>query len=143
METANKLLRNQLKSLHEQAERNACLQVKFDHIIDPSLKGHFHIATFCDACLTVIANNGSTATRLRFIEADLITQLQNIPELKTLKKIKCKVRPSPPKETQKTVERHISSDNAQLIKQAAEHIKDERIKKALESLASRFPRSPE
>lgn len=135
METAEKLIRDQLKNLLDQAEKNIKLQKIFNEMIDSSLKGLVHVATFSEGCLTVIADNASIATRLRFVENELISQLRSFSEFKTIQKIKCKVRPTSAEAPTKTVERHISSDNAQLLKQASEHIKDERIKKALENIA--------
>lgn len=138
MDTVDKLIHKQLDDVLRHTKTLQELQKLFDSTVDNFFKNHLQVANFSDDCLTVIADNASIATRLRFIEPDIISKLKHCSELQQLKKIKCKVRPSNKKEeVERKVERKISNASAELIKQTAEHIKDEKIRKALEHLISK------
>jgi len=136
MDTAEKLIRKQLNNLLERADEIAQLQKLFEGVVSEQLHPHLKVAKISEGCLTLIADNASIATRLRFIEHDVISALKTISEFKTLEKIKCKVRPNKTIEKERTVERHISKSAAKIIMQTAEHIKDEKIRESLRNLAS-------
>lgn len=137
MDTADTLLRNQINTLLFKVKQLLILQKLFDAVIDKNLQPYIKVAAYENNCLTLIVENASISTRLRFIEPDIITNLKKSLELQALESIKCKVRPENQKsDIENKTERKISKESAELIKQTAEHIKDENIKAALKHLIS-------
>lgn len=137
MNSADTLLKDQINSLLIKAQRLIKLQKIVDSVIDLPLKQYIKVASFENHCLTLIVENASIATRLRFIESDIISNLQSSVEFKSLQQLKYKVRPdNQVQEVANKVNRKISNASAELIKQTAEHIKDENIKAALKHLVS-------
>lgn len=137
MNSADTLLKAQICTLLEKAQHLINLQKRVDSVIDQALKHYIKVANLENQCLTLIVENASIATRLRFIESELMSNLQAFPEFKSLQTLKYKVRPdNQAKEIKNTVNRKISDASAELIKQTAEHVKDENIKAALKHLVS-------
>ncbi len=137
MKTADTLLKHQLNTLLAKAQQLIVLQKLLNGIIDQPLQQYIKVANYEKHCLTLIVDNASISTRLRFITPDIIAHLKQIPELSALQNIICKVRPENQKsEIDNKTERTISKNSAELIKQTAEHIKDENIKAALNHLVS-------
>ena len=137
MNTADTLLKDQINTLFAKVKKLVILQKLFDAVIDKALRQYIKVASYDNHCLTLIVDNASISTRLRFIEPEIIANLKKAQEFISLQHIKCKVRPDNQKcEVEVKTERKISSASAELIKQTAEHIKDENIKAALNRLVS-------
>ncbi len=103
---------------------------------DPQLAQHCVIADFKRGRLVVMVDSAAWLTRLNFTLPELERRLQGHPLLSGLCAIVVQIQPSsavPP-----TVVRpkpKLSLKNADLLRQTASHIRDEKLRKALEKLA--------
>ncbi len=90
--------------------------------------------------LIVIVENAAWLTRFRFHIPALITKLKHYPGLHDLQAICCKINPGhhpaakPPASLRRLL---LSAENAQIIYDNAQLIKDEKLKKTLEKIALR------
>lgn len=130
-----------LQSLFVKLKELNTLNQKFQSYLEPVLKDHCQVANLYDHQLIVLVDNASAATQLRFQTPDLLTKMQQDPAFKQIQTIRYKIRPPfQPNVLQNTQETRkispLSSKSAQLIKETASNIKDEKLKQALERLAS-------
>lgn len=65
-----------LQTLSAQAEYLNTLQSTWETAIPPSLKRHCRAGFLSDQCLTVFANNGAVAAKLKLLASGLMTKLQ-------------------------------------------------------------------
>ena len=138
------LLREQkpLKALFNQAQRLSHLQSLLEAQLEPSAREHCRIASWRDGCLMLVVTDGQWATRLRYQQRRLQKALVQLDEFRELHKILFKVQPpkTPMRGPLRTV--HLSPKAALSIRESAEHVSDERLREALERLASRTLRTP-
>ena len=118
------------------------LNHKVQEYLDPALAPYCRVANKINNTLILMAANGSIATQLRFLSIDLLIKFENDPILKSIKKIECKVSPSPtlpPRLTSVTSQRMplITPKTAQIIRDIAKSISDPDLKEIMEKIANR------
>ena len=122
----------------------ACILKGFQQIIERCLPAamisHVKISSYSNNSLHLIVDNAHWATRLRYIEQDLIKKLKSVDEFQQLNRVRYSVRPSyiPPPHTNTALT--ISIDNAKHIASVAKYIEDEQLRKALIKLSKAKPR---
>ncbi|MHB1948120.1 MAG: DUF721 domain-containing protein [Gammaproteobacteria bacterium] len=132
----NKSLQGLMGQLNELQELNALLT---EHL-DPEIAKHCQVVKFEKNCLFVIVDNGNWATQLRFNIPDVMARLRQTTKLKNISGIICKTRPNPhltkSSKVKKRVVTGLSADAAKQILETAKTIKDDKIRKMLEKIAS-------
>lgn len=97
------------------------------------------VATYDDNVLQLTLDSAVLATRLRYNNNDLIHALRHHPAFRSLASIRLLVRPTVPNAQATAPETHddfgISQQSAAHIRATAQYIEDERLRKALTSLA--------
>ncbi len=99
---------------------------------------HCHIVGLDKNSLIVIADNPHWVTRFRFFIPDLLINLRQYDDFKNIKSICCKVKP--PRYSAVKPKKHtfvISNQTAQIVEQAANKIKNEKLKKILLKIAEK------
>jgi hypothetical protein len=93
--------------------------------------------------LILIAANGSIATQLRFITADLLKRIKREPTLQHIQQIECKVRPvqsalSSRLTTQMSKKMpSLSPETAEIVHEIAGSIEDPTLREVMERIAKR------
>lgn len=101
------------------------------------LQSHCQVANYQAGCLSIQTDNAAWATQLRYILPDIQKKLETLPEFKDLKTISYFIAPAENLATQQPIhELKISSDSAQIIKDAAEYIPG-RLGELLKKIAAR------
>lgn len=125
------------RHLYEQVNRLHKIKEKINQLIAPELAQMVQVAKHEKQTLTLMADNASVATHVKLIAPELVEGLKKIgPEL-NITAIKCKVS-KPRGEVQlskNTSANPISEDSIQSIQSAAKSVKNERLRRALESLS--------
>lgn len=105
-------------------------------LLPEMLRSTFRVANYQDKKLLLFTTNASNLTRMRFLEAQLLYNLQqHLPELKSFE---VKVRPLPPKAKKKPVTKLTISKKSQIrLKMLAEEINDPRLKAVLLRLSNK------
>lgn len=105
---------------------------------EEALLQHCQIVGLDKTSLIVIADNPHWVTRFRFFIPDLIIQLQRYEDFKHIRAICCKVRP-PHYRANKSKRQPlvISHQTADVLKHAANKIKDKKLKEILMRMAER------
>jgi hypothetical protein len=106
-----------------------------ERCLPSAMLSHVKISSYRNNTLHLIIDNPHWATRLRYIEQDLIKKLKSADEFHQLNRIRYSVRPSysPPQHDKPA--RAISADNAKHIASVAKYIEDEQLRKALIKLS--------
>ncbi|MCI0912758.1 DUF721 domain-containing protein [Pseudomonas putida] len=130
-----------LRLLLNQAERLAHLQRLLESQLQPAAREHCHVASWRDGTLLLVVTDGHWATRLRYQQKRLLAALQAMEAFGNLRRILFKVQPPlvPAKRGTNTTE--LSVNAAQSIRGSAEGITDEKLRAALERLASNASRA--
>lgn len=103
-----------------------------------TLLEHCQIVGLDKTSLIVIADNPHWVTRFRFFIPDLLIKLRRYDEFKGLLAICCKVRPlNYPSTKPKRKPLIISNNTAEILKEAAKKIKNEKLKAILFKMAER------
>lgn len=126
-----------LQGLFDQAERLARLQQLVHAQLQPAAREHCHVAAWHDGSLLLVVTDGHWATRLRYQQRRLLRQLQGVPEFAGLHRILFKVQPPPTPSQGRGRCAPLSASAAESIRATAEHIRDPRLRAALERLARR------
>lgn len=131
---------SQLSNLITKVNQLNQLNQSLSEILDPKIAVHCQITNLENQILTLLVDNSSWGTKIRYAAPEIIKKMHTIPELSQVKQIKCIVRPKqqyrnakPPQTAQKMT---ISSENAQILRSIANGIEDEKLKKALLHLAN-------
>lgn len=125
-----------LRGLLGQAERLARLQQLLLLQLQPAAREHCHVASFRDGSLLLVITDGNWATRLRYQQRRLLRQLQALEQFQGLQRLLFKVQPPATPAAGRGPCAPLSSDASSSIKASAEHIRDPRLRAALERLAS-------
>lgn len=140
---------NQLSSIIAKVNQLNQLNQSLSDILDPKLAAHCQITNLENQILTLLIDNSSWGTKIRYVTPEILKKMQQIPTLCQVKQIKCIVRPkqqyrnaNPPQTAQKTAQKMpISSENAKILRSVAHGIKDEKLKQALLQLADNTPKN--
>lgn len=124
------------------AEKLSMLKIlnqKIKPLLEPMLAAQCVVANFDSSCLFLQVSNAAFATRLRYQLPELLVKLRHIPELRTIEQIRYFVAPDvkPISSASYAKAVAISPESAAMIKQTAENITDENLRKALHQLALR------
>lgn len=117
------------------------LQDAFASLLEPLLAKNCLVANTENATLTVLVNNGTTATHLRMLVPELLAQFKQHPTLKAYTQLVIKVRPPLAPSQKRASEpkgracRPLSAASAQQLCDTAAGIEDEGLRAALLKLA--------
>ncbi len=104
--------------------------------IDIKLAQHTQVANWRNNCLVIEIDSASWATHIRYLLPELLIKLKTEKELAELKYIEWYIQPISTSNKIKSREpQPLSAENCLLLKEAAEHITHEKLKKALVGLA--------
>ncbi len=133
----NHTLGNLLFKLNQLKTWNSWLRAALP--ADSLIMDHCQIVGLDRTSLIVIADNAHWVTRFRFLIPQLLTQLQQYPELKNIRSICCKVRPALHPTIKKTQRQplQISATTAEILQETAQKISDQKLKKILQRMAQR------
>ena len=96
MKTFDDLLQSKtLNQLVQQAQFLEEIESLVNTVLEPEFRTNIRVASLKDNCLVLIVNNATWATRIRFATPQLLVNLNQIPELKEIKSIRCRVNPMP------------------------------------------------
>ena len=105
---------------------------------ESALLEHCKIVGLDKTSLIVIADNPHWVTRFRFFIPDLLIKLKNYDDLKNIRSICCKVRPSHyPSTKPKRQPMIITNQIAEIVQEAAKKIKNQKLKETLMRIAER------
>lgn len=110
-----------------------------ENCLPSAMVSHIKISSYRNNSLHLIIDNAHWATRLRYIEQDMIKKLKSVDEFRHLNRVRYSVRPSysPPSHTRPA--QSISSESAKHIASVAKYIEDEQLRKALIKLSKAKP----
>ncbi len=129
---------NLLPNLQQKMAQLRRLNELWQKYIDMQLTQHTRVANWRDNCLVIEIDSAAWATHVRYSLPDLVRKLKTEKELADLKYINWYIQPTaaaPKKSTRKA--NPLSPSNSQTLLEAAEHIGNEKLKKALVGLAGR------
>ena len=130
-----------LNDLLQHAKRLGILQTQLDYYLEPAARPYCKVASFQEGCLLLIVTNANWATRIRYRQQRLLSQLQALPEYRGLARIALKILPQP-EEPAPPPPLVLPPHTAKLLQETAEGIQDPTLRAALERLAQRTrPRS--
>jgi hypothetical protein len=132
----NSLLGGIIKKLQEIKN----LQNILDAVLEPKLAAACQVATLENDCLTLITHSALWATRFRFQIPQLLEKLKNTETLQSLKTIHCKIMPRQQSAAESGIYevapmQSLSPATAKLIIEAAQTIKDEKLKAVMEKIS--------
>jgi hypothetical protein len=132
-----------LKKVVQAAIELQAITTLLQQLLEPELASHCRASEWNNNCLTLAADNAAWATRLRYQQSTILSQLRTQPQFMGLGSIRIEVqaaetpliaapstRPTKPRMT-------LSTAAAAGIKATAEKIEDPALKAALEKLAER------
>lgn len=112
--------------------------------LEPAIAKYTQVANEIGGKLILTVANGSIATQLRFLTADLLNQFSRDPMLKHIRSIECKVRPAPVTTTPSRLAPHapknmaaLSLETAEIVREAAESLDDPALRNVMERIAKR------
>jgi hypothetical protein len=123
----------ELRLLTAQAQQLRKLQRQYAQIVPAALKPSSQVLRLDQTVLTIAANNGATAAKLRHISHDLIESFQQFNLALTEIKIKVQVDSNAPAEI--STPRLISNEAGQELSNLADRLQDSPLKSALKRLA--------
>ena len=131
-----------LRFIFSKIKRLQELNRKIFSYLDPKLAEYCQVANSIENKLVLVVANGSVATQIRYLTADLLNYCKQEPALQHIKTIECKVRPSQTPVAARMAEtpaRHatLSPQAACVIKELAETMEDPVLKEILERMAGR------
>lgn len=141
-QTVFKLISHQderFKHLLLQAKALTEIKIIINQVIDYQIAEHTEVAKIHNGQLTLICDSSVWATRLRYMEPQIVTKLKQYSSLKSIHKIEIKVRPlsahrlSPTNKPRRQV--NLSANAARQIVNDAEAISDPILQNALKKLA--------
>jgi len=129
---------NQLSNLVAKVNQLNQLNQSLSKILDAKLASHCQITNLENGILTILVDNSSWGTKIRYASPDIINKMRYTEALSKVKSIKCIVRPGKHisiKNEQSDQKLSISAENAQLLRSIAESVKDKGLRKALQRLS--------
>lgn len=108
-------------------------------LLDDDSKVHCQVGNVRDGILIVYVDSTAWASRLRYQAPALLKQLQQRKGLATLQQIDFKVLPRQEKESRKIAAK-MSSEASSCLSACAEAVSDDKLRSALQQLASRHKR---
>jgi hypothetical protein len=133
------LLRNQSSPLHrliQQSRSLENLQTKILPCIPQELRGHVSIVGVREQTLLLITDAGIWAAKLRQQQQEILGGLERCARELGIHSINVKVRPKHEVPKTPRYARRLSKENAQLLREEAEHTTDEGLARVLRSIAS-------
>jgi len=130
---------SQLNTLYKEARRLDDLQGIIREHLSDAMSSHVRIATYQEGSLHLYADNAHWATRLRYMESELIASLRKFDAFTHLKTVRYSVKPLYTPPSYKNTARAISKDNARHISTVAKYIGDDALRKALIKLSQAKP----
>ncbi|VVC76335.1 hypothetical protein AQUSIP_16460 [Aquicella siphonis] len=132
-----------LGSLFAKIRSLAALNQKISGYLAPEIAPYCQAANLTGGKLIFTVANGSIATRLRFMSADLLRQFSCDPGLKHIRLIECKVRltsssaaPRPSAAGTRNMPL-LARETAELVREMAESITDPKLRAIMERIANR------
>lgn len=129
-----------LHRLYDQARILKGLQQIIENCLPPAMVSHVKISSYRNNNLHLIIDSAHWATRLRYIEQDMLKKLKSVDEFQHLNRIRYSVRPSYTPPSHYRTAQPISIENAKHIASVAKYIEDEHLRKALIRLSKAKPR---
>jgi hypothetical protein len=122
-----------LPNLREKVSQLVHLNELLRTQLDSALAAHCCVANLKGSCLVIEVESSAWSLHLRYSIPELLKQLRKFPEFKQLQTIEWYIRPALETITEKvTVHRPpLSSENVELIHEMAEHVSNEKLKRAL------------
>ena len=136
LKSENKTLSSLLVKLNQLKKWNSGLRECLPE--EKILTEHSQIVGVDGTSLIVIADSSHWVARFRFFIPELLIKLRNYPGLQNIRAICCKVRPQNYKAGSKKIKRrplNISIENANMLRETAHKIHDEKLRKILEKIA--------
>ena len=136
MKSFNSQLNPTLVSKSRQLERLTSI---LSAVLPPETNGHYHVAGMDNSTLTIITDSPVWTSRLRQLAPMIIETLSGKlgSKLQHIRIISRHGTITAPAQTENIVNRVLSEQSAQQVARAAEHIRDEDLKKALLNLSKR------
>lgn len=126
---------NQLSSIIAKVNQLNQLNQSLSEILDPKLAAHCQITNLENQTLTLLVDNSSWGTKIRYATPEILKKMQQTSALYQIEQIKCIVRPNqqhkPAKKPLSEQKMAISSENAEILRSVANEIKDKKLKEAL------------
>lgn len=126
-----------LKRLVSQAKRHDVLQKALQQQLPAAAREFCFLASWQNQNITILVTHSMWATRLRFLQARLLADLQKVPEFAGVLRLQFKIMPNTQNHQQKKPAPTLSEGAAKVIQANAQIIQDENLRAALERLASR------
>lgn len=128
-----------LSAIYQQARRLDDLQKIIMKFLPDAMCPHIRICSYQGSSLHLFVDTAHWATRLRYMESELIVNLQSFAAFEHLKTVRYSIRPvyTPPSYHKSA--RAISKENATHISTVAKYIEDEALRKALIKLSNAIP----
>jgi hypothetical protein len=126
---------HELSQLSNKASQLMALQQQLDNIIPPSLKGKCRVMQLDQQTLSLSADNGAIASKLRQMTTDLAAKLREMGREVTVIQVSVQVKSTPyipPPEA-----RTLSISEKNLLTEFADKLADSPLKEALNRLAKR------
>jgi hypothetical protein len=130
---------SRLHTIYQQACRLDDLQKTLMEILPVTMRPHVRICNYQGDSLHLFVDTAHWATRLRYMELELITNLRALSSFQHLKSVRYSIRPvyTPPSYHKSA--RAISKESANHIATVAKYIEDEPLRKALIKLSHAIP----
>jgi len=129
---------NQLSNLVAKVNQLNQLNQSLSKILDAKLASHCQITNLENGVLTILVDNSSWGTKIRYASPDILNKMHQTDNLSKVKSIKCIVRPKRyerAKTKQSDQKLNISVENAQLLRSIAKGVKDKKLREALQRLS--------
>lgn len=128
-----------LNSIYNKVRELMRLQAFIEAYLPSAMVSHVRISSYKNHELHVFIDNAHWATRLRYIEKDLIAQLRLLDAFKHINRIRSSVRPVYSAPSYHKAAKPISTKNAKQIESTAKYIEDGPLRKALLKLSKAKP----
>ncbi len=130
---------SRLNTIYQQARRLDDLQKTLLDILPDSMRPHVRICSYQRDSLHLFVDTAHWATRLRYMESDLIATLRTLSSFQHIKTVRYSVRPVYTSPSYHKSACAISKENADHIATIAKYIEDEPLRKALIKLSQAIP----
>ena len=125
-----------LKFILSKANLLATIQKELNTILDRQLINYCQVANINQKKLTILVDNASVATVLRYQRVELLNAFKNIEVLQTINDLIIRVRPAPTKKIPpKPAIKQLSEHSAQILQENAQRIENPQLKAALLRIA--------
>ena len=129
-----------LTRLFAQAKLLTQIKTIINQVVDYQIAQQLEVAKIQNKTLTVLCESPVWATRLRYMEPQIIEKLQQYSDTRQVQKLQIKVRPNSTSEIPDTSPKRratMSQDAADQIREYSEAISDPKLQEALKKLAGR------